>query len=158
MPKKKRVRRTDEQLIADLKAEIDRIKARAAEKSARRDPALRHVSAAIRSIDRAAAAARDATTRKALSEARATLGACLALHGVELSIKGARAGRARHAAPGPEHVLAYIRDHAGSRSEEICGKLGTNAASLRRVLHRLRDDGKVEVEGKGRATTYSAVE
>ena len=53
-------------------------------------------------------------------------------------------------------VLAYIRKHPGSRSEEICSELGTDAARLRSVLHKLRDTGMVKVQGKARATRYSA--
>ena len=62
----------------------------------------------------------------------------------------------RSARPDADQVLAYIRKHPGSRSEEICGEMGTDAASLRSVLHLLRDEGKVRVEGKARATRYSA--
>ena len=42
-------------------------------------------------------------------------------------------------------------------SEAICADLATDTASLRYVLHQLRDDGKVKVEGAARATRYSAV-
>ena len=63
----------------------------------------------------------------------------------------------RGPAPDPERVLAYLREHPGSRSEEIAAELWTDAASLRPVLHRLRDEGKVKVEGKARATRYTAM-
>lgn len=43
-----------------------------------------------------------------------------------------------------------------ARSEEICGELGTEAVALRPVLHRLRDEGKVKVAGRARATAYTA--
>ena len=67
-----------------------------------------------------------------------------------------RAQRTQKPAPDAGEVLAYIRKHPRSRSEEICGELGTDAARLRPVLHRLRDDGKVKVQGVARATRYSA--
>ena len=62
----------------------------------------------------------------------------------------------RREKPDAERVLQYIREHPGSRSEDIYGHLGTDAASLRPVLHRLRDEGKVKVEGKARAMRYLA--
>ncbi len=157
MPPNKRTRRTPEQRIADLKAEIERIKARAAQQKIKKDPALRHISGAIRAIDKGAAATEDAATRDALAEARATLAACLALNGaMPAEGAGTRTPKPRRAAPDPKKVLAYIRKHPGSRSEEICSELGTDAASLRPVLHQLRDEGKLKVQGKARATRYSA--
>jgi len=156
MPPKTRHRRTEAERIADLQAEIERIKAKAAEQRARRDPALRHISGALRAIDKAAAATRDATTRTALNEAQATLAACLALNGAVPAMGGVkRTAKPRGAAPDAAKVLAYIKKHPGSRSEELCEEFGTDAVLLRPVLHELRDDGKLKVEGKARATRYS---
>lgn len=159
MPNKNRTRRTPEQMIADLQAEIERVKARAAQAKVKKDPALRHISAAVRSIDKAARETTDPATRTALNEARATLAGGLALsRAVPHGGAGTLTPRPRAAAPpDADRVLAYIRKHPGSRSEEICGKLGTSAASLRAVLHRLRDERRVKVEGKARATRYTAV-
>ena len=156
MPPKKR--RTVEQRIADLHAEITRIKSRAAEQKIKKDPALRHISAAVRSIDKALGETKDKATRSTLTEARTALSACLTLNGavpvneVEI-VPTKRRGAGR---PDADTVLDYIRKHPGSRSEEICGELGTRAVGLRPVLHRLRDEGLVSVEGKARATRYSA--
>ncbi len=156
MPPKKR--RTVEQRIADLHAEITRIKSRAAEQKIKKDPALRHIAGAVRFIDKALAATKDKATRDALTEARAALSACLTLNravpaGEEVIVPAKPRGLAR---PDADKVLAYIRKHPGSRSEEICSELGTDASGLRPVLHRLRDEGAVRVEGKARATKYSA--
>ena len=147
-------RRSAEERIAALKAEIERIKTRAAEQKAKKDPALRHISGAIRSVEKAAAATKDAATKKGLNDARATLAACLALHGVTPG----KAGRTRAAgpAPSPEKILAFLKKNPGSRSEAICAALGTDALSLRPVLHELRDQKKVKVSGKARATAYTA--
>ena len=155
--KLRRKRRTHEQLIADLQAEIARVKARAEKAKVKKDPALRHISGAVRAIDKATKETTDGATRTALTEARATLAACLALNGAlpagggETLIPNPRAVR-----PDADQVLAYIRKHPGSSSEEICSELGTDAARLRPVLHRLRDTGKAKVEGQARATRYSA--
>ena len=158
MMTKKRTRRTPEQMIADLQAEIERVKARAARAMVKKDPALRHISGAVRSIDKATAETKDPATRTALTEARATLAACLALNGAPPASGGGTLRPKPRAAtpPNANQVLAYIRKHPGSSSEEICGKLGTGTVSLRSVLHRLRDEGKVRVKGKARATRYTA--
>lgn len=153
MTVKKRRRKTAEEKIAELQAEIERVKARAAQAKAKKDPALRHISGAVRSIDKAAEATKDPATKKALAEARATLAACLALNKALPTGKGTVA---RRPAPDASKVLDYIRKNPGSRSEEICAELGTDAAGLRGVLHQLRDEGKVKVEGKARATRYTA--
>ncbi len=154
----KRTRRTAEQRIADLKAEIERIKARAAQQKAKKDPALRHIAGAVRAIDKAMVETKDRVTRAALTEARATLSACLTLNGAvpaggggTLVPKSRAVGR-----PDANLVLEYIRKHPGSRSEEISSELATDTARLRPVLHRLRDEGRVKIVGKARATRYSA--
>jgi hypothetical protein len=142
--------------IADLRAEIDRIKAREAQRKVTKDPSLRHISAAVHALDKATAATQDKATRVALTEARATLAACLALNGVKLGGGGGGVRRrSGGVAPEPENVLAYLEKHPGSRSEEICAEFGTDTATLRQVLHRLRDEGKIKVQGKARATRYT---
>ena len=158
MATKKRTRRNVDQRIADLEAEISRIKTRAAEQKAKKDPALRHISAAVRSIDKALGETKDRATRTALTEARVTLAACLALNDAAPVLEaGTKAPRARRTGqPDADRVLDYIRAHPGTRSESICTELRTLAVSLRPVLHRLRDEGLIRVEGKARATSYSA--
>ncbi len=63
----KRARRTAEQRIADLQSEIERIKARTAQQKAKKDPALRHISGAVRAIDKAMGETKDKATRTALA-------------------------------------------------------------------------------------------
>ena len=101
---------------------------------------------------------KDKATRTALMEARASLSACLTLNvavlaggGGTLIPKSRAVGR-----PDANLVLDYICKHPGSRSEEISSEMGTDTARLRPVLHRLRDEGKVKIVGKARATRYSA--
>ena len=155
---KRRERRTPEQIINDLQRKIEEVKRRAERKKAKRDPTIRHVSAAVRSIDKAVSATADPATRRALGEARATLAACLALGGMTVSAGRAplvpRAGRGVRV--DPERVLIYLRDHPGSRAEEIADALGTDSAGLRPSLQQLRAEAKARAEGKARATRYYA--
>ena len=145
----KRTRRTAEQIIADLKAEIERIKARASQQKIKKDPALRNIAGAVRAIDKAMVETKDKATRTALMEARVTLSACLTLNGaVPAGGRGTLIPKSRAVGrPDANLVLDYIRKHPGSRSGEICGELGVDALRLRPVLHRLRDEGKIKVKG-----------
>ena len=157
--KKTRAHRSAEDRIAALQAQIEKVKARAAQAKVRKDPSIRHISGAVRSIDKALKESEDKATRTALAEARATLAACLALNGGAATIgKVAPAPRGHRGKPDADRVLAYITKHPGSRSEEIAAELSTDGVSLRSVLHQLRDDGRISVEGKARATRYAAVD
>jgi phage shock protein A len=116
-PKLTRTQRTAEQRIADLEAQIEQVKRRAAAKKVKKDPALRHVSGALRSIDKALASSEDKPTREALSEARTSLAAILTLSGAMVPAGRARA-KPRGVGPVIEEdaLLAYIKAHPGSRS------------------------------------------
>jgi hypothetical protein len=153
MPK----RRTDEQIIADLQRKIDEVKRRAERQKVKKDPALRYVSAAMRSIDKASKQTSDAATRTALGEARATLAACLALNGAAAPKAGRGVLTPRRSTNGkvePKRVLQYLELHPGSRAEEIASALGTDAVALRPSLQELRTAATVRAEGKARATRY----
>ena len=154
----KRTRRSTEDLIADLEAELAAVKAKAERKKVKKDPSLRYIANALRSIEAALAQTEDSVTRGALGEARTTLAACLALNGgaavkgtASLSTRARRAG----GAVDPGQVLDYLSRRPGSRSEEMASELGTDTATLRPILHRLRDEGRIRVDGKARATRYS---
>ena len=154
--KKSRTRRSADDRIAALQAQIAKIQTRAQEQKVKKDPALRHMSGALRSIDKALKESDDKATREALNEARATLSACLALGGAApMNGKATLVPKSRGEKPDPARVLAYIKKHPGSRAEEICAEFGTDTAALRPVLHQLRDDGEIKVEGKARATRYT---
>ena len=95
---KKRKKRTPDQMIADLQAEIERVKARAAAKEAKAAPEGKPFMAAVRAIDKAAEAAVEAGNQKmarALEAARAPLSEHLIEMGVRL--QPAKPGRK----PGP---------------------------------------------------------
>jgi len=146
--KTKRTRRSPEQMIKDLEAKIRGIKDRAERRKAGRDPALRHVTAAVRSIDKALKATADAATRNALEEARATLGACLAMSGVTPRGRAARSVAGAHVDPAA--VLSYLRNNPGSGGEQVAEAMGTDTKTLRPVMKRLIADGAVAAEGEGR--------
>jgi len=154
-----RTRRTPEQLIAELEAKIAGVKRRAEQQKVKKDPALRHISGAIRSMDKAMAATQDAATRTAVGEARTALAAVLTLSGVVVSGGSKARGASVNggAKPDAERVARYIADHPGSRAEEIATALGTGTAELRPALMKLRSAGAVEPKGKARATRYFAV-
>ena len=145
-----RTRRTEDQLIADLEAKIADIKTRAATKAARKDPGLRHVSKAIKSIDAATAETKDAAFRTALEEARTTLSACLQLQGVAVPRDGRVLGSID-----PEALLAHVTKNPGQRGEEIAAELGTDTKSLRGPMKRLIDAGQVRTKGERWGMRYS---
>jgi hypothetical protein len=155
-----RTRRTPEQLIEDLQKQIEAVKARAARAKVKKDPALRHISGAVRSIDKAAKATADNAVRKALEDARATLAACLAMNGTAPGkgvIKPARRGQARAAAAVDSGaVLTYVRNNPGNSGEQIADKMATDTATLRPVLRELIEAGEVKASGKARGTRYAA--
>jgi hypothetical protein len=152
----KRNRRTTEQLINDLEAKIQSIKARAERQKVKADPALRHTAAALRSVDKALAAVQDNAAKKALAEARAIISACLALHGATPS-NGVLTPRGRRSAGvEPEVLLSYVKNYPGQRGEAIAEALGTETKVVRPVMKRLIADGQVKTRGQKRGMTYSA--
>jgi hypothetical protein len=154
----KRIRRTPEQLIAELEAKIASVKRRAETQKVKKDPALRHVSGAVRSMDKAMAATQDAATRTAVGEARTALAAVLTLNGVVISGDSKARGASVNGGvkPDAERVARYIADHPGNRAEDIATALGTGTAQLRPALIKLKSAGAVEPKGKARATRYYA--
>jgi hypothetical protein len=156
MPKRvtTRTRRTPEQIIEDLQRKIEEVKARAAKAKLKKDPALRHISGALRAIDKALAATKDTAVRTALGDARATLAACASLDGAVAR----KAGRRKTAASiDPGQVLIYVQNNPGSSGEQIAEAQGTDTATLRPVLRQLIEGGAVKTSGKGRGTRYAAL-
>ena len=149
-------RRSIEDRIKALEAQIEALKQRKARRLQRRDPALKHMHAAVRSIDRAVATSTDRAEREALGEARNTLMACLALTGA--TPKGTLVPQARRQAGGvsEEALMSYLRTNPGERGEQIAWALGTDAPTLRPVMKRLIRAGRVKTTGQARAMSYAA--
>lgn len=83
--KKTRKQRTPDQIVADLEAEITRVKERAASKAVKSAPEGKAFLAAVRAVDKAIGAAAEAghpEMRAALEAARTTLGDQLERMGV----------------------------------------------------------------------------
>jgi hypothetical protein len=153
-----RKRRSTQEIIADLEGQIAKIRGRAEQRKAKKDPTLRHIGAARRSIDKALAAAEDGATRRALDEARATLSALLSLNGAAadpgargMKVRARRAGTVEAAG-----VLKFIAGHPGSRCEDLANALGADSKELSSVLRNLRADGQVRTEGMARGMRYFA--
>ncbi len=156
-PKPRRQRRTAEQVIADLEARIAAVREREARKQARADPALRHAAAALKALEKALAATRDAVLQKALAEARTSLGALLESDAGSAPRAARGPHRARGAGDLAESLLAHVRKHPGQRGEQIAAALHTDAATMRPAMKRLIAEGKVETAGQRRGMTYTAV-
>jgi hypothetical protein len=150
----KRARRSPEKMIEDLQAEIERIKTRAAQARVKKDPALRHINGAVRSIDKAARATSDSAIRTALEGARATLTACLKLVGAgDKSVLTPQ----RRAQAEPKSVVDYLSKHPGSSGEDIARALASDTRTLRPTIKKLIDAGEVKANGRARGTRYFAV-
>ena len=150
----KRARRSPETMIEDLQKEIERIKTRAAQARVKKDPALRHINGAVRSIDKAAKATSDAAIRNALEGARATLSACLKLVGA--SDKSVLTPQ-RHVHVEPKAVVDYLLKHPGSSGEDLAKALSTDTKTLRPTIKKLVDAGDVKANGRARGTRYFPV-
>ena len=89
----RRTRRSEAELIADLEAEVERLRARAAAKAAKQDPSTKHMVAAVRALDLALASSKSPPHRSALNEARTVLVAYLQLEGIKIPQRRGPKGR-----------------------------------------------------------------
>jgi hypothetical protein len=152
-----RVRRTEEQRIADLEAEIQRLKHRATQRKATRSPAIRHTTNAVKHIDAAMAETEDKPTRQAFEEARTALVACLALAGVVIPAGGGKVRRGTHdKSQLAEALLAHVTAHSGQRGEQIAAALGTDTTTMRPAMHALIAENKIKTRGQRRGMQYFA--
>lgn len=78
-------RRTDDDRINELMSKIEGIKQRAERRKLRANPAVKHGTAAVKAIDKAARETSDGAARKALEDARGAVSAWLALEGLAVA-------------------------------------------------------------------------
>jgi hypothetical protein len=153
----KRVRRTDEQMIASLEQEIQRLKHRAAQQKVTRAPAIKYTTSAVKAIDTALATSDDAVLRRALDEARSTLVACLAVQGVLIPAGAAKVRRGTHdKSQLADALLAHVKSHSGQRGEQIAAALGTDVNAMRPAMKALIAENKITTRGMRRGMTYHA--
>lgn len=158
----KRTRRSEEQMIADLEAKIAAIKAQAERKKLKRDPAIKHITAAVRSIDTALENCEDKATRAALGDARSTLSACLSMLGVGVSSSAGRSGVRGRRSTGEvegmsDSLLDFVVRNPGQRGEQIAAVLGTDTTTMRLPMKKLIAEKKVKTKGQRRGMMYFAV-
>jgi hypothetical protein len=100
-PKKTRNRRSADQIVADLQAEIDRVKARAAAKQAKATDEGKALLLAVKAVDKAIAVAAEVRNEglvRALEASRAPLSEQVVAMGIRLpDSKARRGGRRRKA-------------------------------------------------------------
>lgn len=154
----RRVRRSPEQLIADLQAKIEAVKRRAAQQKVKKSPALRHMSAALKSIDKALGETNDAATRQALTEVRTTIAAALGINGAAVSSGVVKPSGGRRSSQDvanlSERLLDYVSQNPGQRGEEIASALDTDTATMRLPMRKLIADKKVKTQGEKRGMRY----
>ena len=150
------MRRPEEARIADLLKQIEVLKQRKARKLVQRDPALKHMHAAVRYIDKALSSPGEPAIRAALGEARSTLSACLALSS-KATIVPQPSRRVVGRVLSEEALLSHVRLHPGQRGEEIAKELGADTDTVRPVMKRLIGAGKVKTSGQARAMRYAVV-
>ena len=86
-PRKKRHRRTPEEIIDDLQEEIKRLRTKAAARALKESPAIKASLAAVRAIDKGldeAAKESNGHLRHALADARRSIGSYLESQGIKL--------------------------------------------------------------------------
>jgi hypothetical protein len=153
----KRVRRTDEQMIASLEAEIQRLKHRAAQQKVTKAPAIKYTTNAVKAIDTALATSDDAVLRRALDEARTTLVACLAVQGALIPAGAGKVTRGTHnKSQLAEALLAHVKSHSGQRGEQIAAALGTDVNAMRPAMKSLIAENKITTRGMRRGMQYFA--
>lgn len=82
MTSPKRTRRTHDEILEDLEAQMEAVKARKAEKELRDDPGYASARAAVKAIDKAHYLTEDTAKRGALEAAREALGQIVPLDAI----------------------------------------------------------------------------
>ncbi|MBM3988213.1 MAG: hypothetical protein FJ294_09690 [Planctomycetes bacterium] len=157
---------TPEDQIAALERKIQNIKKKAEEKRLKANPAVKHIRAALKAVDKGMGACSEAAIRKELGEARATLVACLSLTSAGAAMVSSSSGegssrRANSVALNtnirPDQILEYVIKNPGLRGELIANALGTDTKSMRVPMKKLIEQKRIRTSGQARATAYHPV-
>ena len=135
-PRKRKMRTTDER-IADLEAEITRLREREQKRKAKADPAVRHLNAASRSIEKALTSTEDADAMSAIGNVRAAIASALEGMGAPLGEPTAAAAPTGPVV-GADVVRAFIEEYGGQTAEQIAQALGTDTGGIRDALATLQ--------------------
>jgi hypothetical protein len=159
-------RLSPEDQIAALERKIQNIKQKAQEKRLKANPALKHIRASLKALDKGISAATESAIRKELSEARSMVNACLQLVVGSTTVASSSSSESstRRSAPAaintnirPDQILEYVIAHPGLRGELIASALGTDTKSMRAPMKKLIEQKRIRTSGQARATAYHPV-
>ena len=155
--------RSPEEMIAALEKKIEQIKRKAEERKLKKNPAIKHIKAALKALDSATGNCNDSAIRKELVEARSMVAACLVMAGAPASAtRGSEVSRrssssALNTNVRPDQLLEYVMKNPGQRGELIAKALGTDTKTMRAPMKTLIEAKRVKTSGQARATAYYPV-
>ena len=170
----KRKKRTEEELIKDLEAEIRRIKERAAKRDAESSADGKAFLTAAKALDKAIANVTAPELLTALEAARAPLSQEMVRQGFRMPERGkssavltpkpSKNGALRRRRTTQEldtlrrKVHSYVAKHPGKRLGEIAKALSVPTKDARRPTFDLIENGELRSEGVRGGTRYFAAE
>lgn len=92
----KRTRRSHDEILQDLEAQMDAVRARKIEKELRDDPAYASARAAVKAVDKASYLTEDKAKRDALATAREALGVIVPLEAIRPYAPRESPAKAKH--------------------------------------------------------------
>lgn len=151
--------RSPEEMIEALEKKIEQIKRKAEERKLKKNPAIKHIKAALKALDNATGNCNDSAIRKELTEARSMVAACLVMAGAPATAtRGGEVSRRSSVSSGasvrPDQLLEYVMKNPGQRGELIAKALGTDTKTMRAPMKTLIEAKRIRTAGQARATAY----